>query len=145
MIVLDTTILVYSGGTDHPLRAPCRALVSAITAGQVRATTTVEVVQEFCHVAARRLGRPEASKRAQHHADLLNPLVSAEFDDLVDGLGLFALSGPQLGAFDAVLAAAARRRRLPLASADGRFGGVPGLEVLDPGSASFLEDCLRYG
>lgn len=27
MIVLDTTVLVYATGTEHPLREPCRRLV----------------------------------------------------------------------------------------------------------------------
>ena len=47
MIVLDATVLVYAKGVEHPLRDPCRALVTAIAAGDVVATTTVEVIQEF--------------------------------------------------------------------------------------------------
>jgi predicted nucleic acid-binding protein len=35
LIVLDTTVLVYAKGQDHPLREPCRALVEAIAAGNV--------------------------------------------------------------------------------------------------------------
>jgi uncharacterized protein len=145
VIILDTTVLIYSGGADHRLKAPCRALVTAITVGQVRATTTVEVIQEFCHVAARRAGRLEASQRAQNYSDLLGPLLQVGSEDLTDALGLFASVGSQLGSFDSVLAAVARRRRLPLVSADRGFGSVPGLDVLDPSSASFLEDCLAFG
>ena len=33
MIVLDTTVLVYATGAEHPLRSPCRALIEAVTAG----------------------------------------------------------------------------------------------------------------
>ena len=44
MIVLDTTVLVYSVGSDHPLRAPCRSLIEAIGDGEIAATTTVEVI-----------------------------------------------------------------------------------------------------
>jgi len=145
VIVLDTTVLIYAGGTDHRLKAPCRALIAAITAGQVRAATTVEVVAEFCHVAVRRVGRLEASRRAQNYADLLQPLLQVSSDDLIDGLGLFASVGSQLGSFDSVLAAAVRRRRWALVSADRGFGAVPGLDLLDPASGSFLEDCLALG
>lgn len=53
MIVLDATVLVYAKGEDHPLREPWRALVAAIAADDVEATTTVGVVQEFVQTSAR--------------------------------------------------------------------------------------------
>lgn len=40
MIVLDTTVLVYATGAEHPLRAPCRLLIDMIAQGKVEATTT---------------------------------------------------------------------------------------------------------
>ena len=54
MIVLDTTVLVYAVGADHPLREPCQLLVRAIADGTILATTTIEVIQEFTHVRGRR-------------------------------------------------------------------------------------------
>ena len=57
MIVLDTTVLVYAKGAEHPLRAPCRELVERIAEGAVQATTSVEVIQEFVHIRARRFRR----------------------------------------------------------------------------------------
>lgn len=30
MIVLDATVLVYARGADHPLRGPCRELISML-------------------------------------------------------------------------------------------------------------------
>jgi hypothetical protein len=54
MILLDTTALVYAVGSEHPLREPCRALISAIGDGRIAATTTVEMLQQFTHVRARR-------------------------------------------------------------------------------------------
>lgn len=41
MIVLDTTVLSYAVGTEHPLRAPCRRLLQAHGNGLVEAATTV--------------------------------------------------------------------------------------------------------
>ena len=111
----------------------------------MRATTTVEVIQEFCHVRARRTGPAEAAARAKDHLDLLRPLIRPEEDDLVAGLEAFAASAGRPGAFDAVLGATARRRQLPVASADRGFGVVPGLIWMSPASPSFLEDCLAYG
>ncbi|MGH9188351.1 MAG: type II toxin-antitoxin system VapC family toxin [Acidimicrobiales bacterium] len=137
MIVVDTTVLVYAVGADHPLRAPCRALVEAVEAGAVRATTTVEVVQEFAHVRARRRPRRDAATLARSYTDLFAPLLPVEADDLRAGLKLFERT-ESLGPFDAVLAATALRRGANgLASADAGFGDVRGLRHLDPADPGF--------
>ena len=60
MIILDTTILVYAIGGGHPLREPCRRVLRAHGDGLVTAATTVEVLQEFVHVFARRRDRATA-------------------------------------------------------------------------------------
>ncbi|MGH9065470.1 MAG: type II toxin-antitoxin system VapC family toxin [Acidimicrobiales bacterium] len=139
MIVLDTTILVYAMGSDHALRAPCRGIVELCRDGLTRATTTVEVIQEFTHVRARRLPRGEAVARAREYSTGLGPLLRPDTDDLEDGLTLFERSR-SLGTFDAVLAAATRRKGWVLASADRAFARVEGLTYLDPASRSFLDD-----
>lgn len=140
MIFIDTTVLVYAVGADHPLRDPCRALVQAIQDGEVTATTTVEVVQELAHVRARRRERRDAVSLARSYAALLAPLVAVDGGDLDAGLDLFERHS-RLGAFDAVLAAVALRRgATALVSADRGFGGVPDLRTLDPGAPDFLDD-----
>ncbi|MFT4135568.1 type II toxin-antitoxin system VapC family toxin [Microbacterium sp.] len=139
MIVLDTTVLVYAVGSDHALREPCRTLVHAIGDGRVRATTTVEVLQEFAHVRARRRGRADAAALAGRFATLLAPLLSPGAEDVTAGLRLFRESD-RLGAFDAVLAAAVLRREhlTGLVSADRAFADIPELAHLDPASHRFL-------
>ncbi|MGI8729196.1 MAG: type II toxin-antitoxin system VapC family toxin [Solirubrobacteraceae bacterium] len=130
MIVLDTTVLVYAVGSDHPLREPCRELIGAIASGRLRATTTVEVLQEFAHVRARRRDRDDAARRAGEYLDLLAPLLVVGEDDLREGMRLFA-RGERLGAFDAVLAAAASRSSADaLVSADAAFAGAEVAHVL---------------
>lgn len=135
LIVLDTTILLYAVGEDHPLREPCRALADALGNG-FDATTTVEVIQEFAHVRSRR--RANAAELARTYAQLLAPLLSPTADDLADGLDLFE-AVTELGSFDCVLAASCVRRSARLVSADGAFGSVPGLDHLDPGSPEFAD------
>jgi uncharacterized protein len=144
VIVLDTTILVYAVGNEHQLRAPARALLALARDGDLRATTTVEVVQEFAHVRARRRSRADAAARAAAYAAGLSPLVQPDQEDLAEGLDLFGRSG-RLGPFDAVLAATARRRGWALASADRSFGEVDGLVHLEPSSASFLDQARAAG
>ena len=106
MIVLDTTVLAYAVGADHPLRAPCQRLVSAIADGEILATTTIEVIQKFTHVRARRRDRKDAAQLARDYIELLSPLLIVEESDLREGLRLFEETSG-IGAFDAVLAAAA--------------------------------------
>jgi hypothetical protein len=144
VIVLDTTVLVYAIGDEHPLRAPARGLVALARDGAVRATTTIEVVQEFAQVRARRRPRREAAERAQEYAVGLAPLVRPDEDDLARGLDLWQ-SLDHLGPFDAVLAATALRRGWALASADKSFGAVSGLAHLDPSAPEFLADARAAG
>ncbi len=132
MIVLDTTILVYALGSDHPLQAPCRRLIEAVTEGRVEASTTTEVVQEFVHVRARRHGREDASRQGRDYASLLAPLLPVDEPALLLGLRLFE-EHQELGAFDAVLAATAIAQGADaLVSADRAFAGVRGLTHVDP-------------
>ena len=136
MIVLDTTVLVYAKGADHPLRGPCRDLLGALAEGELVATTTVEVVQEFAHVRARRRPRADAAGLARDYAELLSPLIALESEHLDQGLTLFERH-PSLGAFDAVLAAAALALGAEaLLSADRAFAEVPDLPYIFPDAAA---------
>jgi predicted nucleic acid-binding protein len=138
VIVLDTTVLVYAVGAEHPLRGPCRSLISMIAEGRVAASTSVEVLREFAHVRARRSGRADAAELASDYARLLAPVLVCDADDLEAGLQLFRSHG-RLGAFDAVLAAMAIRRGASgLVSADGGFDAIAGLSWLDPAAADFV-------
>jgi predicted nucleic acid-binding protein len=144
MIVLDTTVLVYAKGADHPFRDPCRKLVGAIAEGAIEATTSVEAIQEFVHVRAKRRSRQDAAEIGRDYADLLSPLLDVTRDDLRKGLALFERS-KTLGAFDAVLAAAAiDRGAAALVSADADFAGVDGLTHVVPDVAG-IESLLTTG
>jgi len=125
MIVLDTTVLVYAKGAEHPLRDPCRRLIAAIAERDLQATTTVESIQEFVHVRARRRTRADAVALGNDYSDLLSPLLTVTGEHLRHGLSLFERS-EQLGAFDAVLAAAAISAGAEaLVSADTAFATIP--------------------
>jgi hypothetical protein len=101
------------------------------------------VIQEFVYVRARRRGRIDAVDLARKYADLLSPLLVVEADHLERGLRLFE-EHPELGAFDAVLAAAAMAHDAPLVSADADFGVVPGLRHIAPGTPAY-EELLAAG
>lgn len=139
MIVVDTTILVLAVGSEHPLREAARRVVDSVAARAIEATTTPEVVQEFAHVRARSRGRRDAVALARRYAELLSPLLVTESDHLERGLRLFE-EHPELGAFDAVLAATALANdATALVSADRDFTAVPDLRVVAPGTPAFEE------
>jgi len=105
--------------------------LAAHAKGTIETTTTVEVLQEFAHVRARRRTREDAVNLTRLYAVALNPIVTTTAD-LDAGLALFE-QHPALGAFDAVLAAVALARGAEaLVSADGAFASVPGLAWIDP-------------
>ena len=132
MIVLDTTVLVYAKGAEHPLRDPCRDLITAVANGHLQATTTVEVIQEFVHVRAQRRDRADAVALGGDYANLLSPLLTLTDEHLRKGLSLFEHT-PRLGAFDAVLAATALDAGArALVSADAAFADVAVLPHVIP-------------
>jgi len=135
MIVLDTTVLVYAKGAEHALRNPCRRLIAAVSDGSIQASTTVEVIQEFAHVRARRSDPAEAAGIAREYAELLSPLILVTTEHLHGGLALFERSN-SLGAFDAVLAATALDTAADgLVSADKAFSTVAELPYSFPDEA----------
>lgn len=132
MIVLDTTVLVYAVGTQHPLREPCRRLLAERTTALA---TTAGVIQEFVHVWSRRRPRADAVRLASAYLTVLSPLLAVPDTAVRDALELLDTHA-DLGAFDAVLAAAARSARCTaLVSADRAFGAIPGLAVRYPDEA----------
>ena len=137
MIVLDTTVLAYAVGTEHPLREPSRRLIGAIGEGMVTASTTVDVIQEFAHGYARPRPRADAAAQARRYATLLAPLLSPTEADLAAGLQLFEKQ-ERLDAFDAVLAATTiAHEAKALVSADRAFASVRRLPFVELGSPEF--------
>jgi uncharacterized protein len=141
VILLDTTVLAYATGSEHPLRGPSRRLLAAQRDGRIVATTTVDVLQEFLHVRARRHGRDDAVALTLRFAEAFDLLLTSP-DELAVGAGLFARQ-PHLGAFDAVLAAVAiERHASALVSADRAFGGITDLTWVSLGAPDLEERLL---
>lgn len=137
MIFVDTNVLVYAAGAEHPAREPARRLVLAVGDGRVAATTTTDVIQEFVHVYSRRRSRSDAVQRALDYAVLFAPLTVPTTLDLERGLALFEQYG-DLRAADAVFAATAEANEArALVSADRAFATVDALPFVELGSADF--------
>jgi predicted nucleic acid-binding protein len=139
LILLDTSVLSYAVGEEHPLRDPSRRMIEAAASRADRITTTIEVIQEFTHVRSRRYPRANAVSMARSYIDLLSPLIQIDADDLDLGLKLYERH-ESLGAFDAVLAAVALSLGAEaLVSGDAAFGSVPKLRFVSLDSAELDE------
>lgn len=112
-------------------------LLQSHRAGLIELTTTVEVLQELTHVYSRRRSRSLAVDLARNYAAAFALLVTQP-RDLELGLQIYEAT-PQLGAFDAVLAAVAINHQAEaLISADQAFGEVRGLPWIELGSSDLL-------
>ena len=74
-VFLDTAVLMYAAGTEHPLRAPSQQIVRRIAAGDLDAVISAEVVQEILHRFVA-IDRPELGARIARDAlDLFDPVL----------------------------------------------------------------------
>lgn len=110
----------------------------AAAAAKIKATTTVEAIQEFVHVRSRRRPREDACDLGIAYVELLSPLLSPGRAELEEGLRLYRASD-RLGAFDAVLAASALLAGAQaLVSADSAFADLAGLRFVNPADQEAL-------
>ena len=128
----DTNVFIYALGRDHPHRQACRRVVDLAAEGVLRGEASVELVQEFLHVRARRSGdRAEAVREAEAVASLCTLHDLTELD-LHLALSLFARTG-SIEARDAIHAATALNRGIDaILSTDEDFDSVAGLERISP-------------
>jgi hypothetical protein len=74
-VFVDSAVLMYAAGTDHPLRAACRRIVERVGDGDVDAVTSTEVVQEIIHRYLS-IRRPDLARRiAADTLDLFSPVL----------------------------------------------------------------------
>jgi len=75
VIFVDSNVLMYAAGADHPLQRPCREIVEGIGDRSIAATTSVEVVQEIVHRYLA-IGRvPGGLALAEQTMDLFAPVL----------------------------------------------------------------------
>ena len=74
-IFIDTSVVMYAAGGEHPLRRPCTTILDRISSGSLDATTSVEVVQELVHrnVSIRR--PDEAARLAELTMAMFAPVL----------------------------------------------------------------------
>ena len=131
-LFLDTALFMYAGGREHPLRAPCRAILERVVAGALEATTSAEVVQEILHRFVA-IGRPEVgAAMARDVLDAFEPVLPVTHGvmrRMPDLLGRY----PALSARDLVHVATCLEEGIEaIVSPDRGFDQVPEIRRIDP-------------
>lgn len=133
-LFVDTAVLAYAVGNEHPRRAACHQILVAAASGDAELHASVEAVQEFLFF--RRLRRGDrvtavAEARAVRDLLVLHPFDAGVVDAMVD-----LVAESEIGGRDAVHAATAQLAGFgSIVSTDRAFDAVPGLARLDPESA----------
>ena len=109
MIFVDTSVLMYAVGREHPLRQPARRFFAAATTDQRPLATSSEVLQELAH-AYLPVERTDALAAALRLVERTGMDVwPLERDDVTLGIEL-ATRHPGLGARDLCHLASCQRR-----------------------------------
>lgn len=132
-LFVDTAVLAYAVGAEHPRRAACHQILVAAASGDAELHASVEAVQEFLFHRLRRGGRVSAVEETRAVRDLLvlHPFDASVVDAMVD-----LVAESDIGGRHAVHAATAQLAGFgSIISTDRAFDAVPGLARLDPESA----------
>jgi hypothetical protein len=129
---VDTAVLMYAAGGQHPLRAPSQRVLERVEAGQLDAVISVEVVQEIVHryLAIR---RPDlAVTGATAAMDLFAPVLPLTHS-VMRRIPALARDYPMLAARDLVHVATCQHEGIAeIISPDRGFDAVAGLRRIDP-------------
>ena len=131
-VFVDTSVIMYANGAEHPLRDPCARIMIGIGAGEVAAVTSVEVVQEILHrfvsIKRHEIGIAIANLTLDVFAPVL-PITHA----LMRRVPELAVRYPNLQARDLVHVATCIHEGITeIVSPDTGFDGVAEVRRLDP-------------
>jgi len=129
---LDTNILMYAAGTDHPLRKPCRQALRRAVDKEIPLVTDAEVLQEILYRYFS-IGRPDTARTVHRSAiDLCDEVLPIEVAHTTAALDLLT-EHPQLTPRDAIHVAIMGSHGLErLLSTDRDFDALSQVERIDP-------------
>jgi uncharacterized protein len=106
VILVDSNVLMYAGGAEHPNKTLALAFLRRVATGEVEASVDAEVLQEIIH-RYRTLNRWPEGRAVYELARGLFPEVLAVTGQVMDEAKRLADKDPSLSARDAVHAAVA--------------------------------------
>lgn len=137
-VFVDTAVIMYAAGGEHPLREPSRRVLSRIGNGDLDGAISVEVVQEILHrfTSLRRV--EEGQALARDAMDVFAPVLPITHG-LMRRVPDLALRYPTLAARDLVHVATCIHEGITeIISPDRGFDQVAEVHRIDP--ATFAAD-----
>jgi predicted nucleic acid-binding protein len=131
-VFVDSAVLMFAAGREHPLRAPSLRFLDQVADGSIQAITSVEVVQEILHRYIS-LRRPDLARIvAQDAQDMFAPVVPITHA-LMRRVPMLADKYPRLQARDLVhVATCIHEGVTEIVSPDKAFDQVSELRRIDP-------------
>ena len=129
---LDTNILMYAVGTDHPLKKPSLDILEKISRGEIRAVTDTEVFQEVAYRYWSQRKWPIAAEVLRDYERLFDEIYTIErrhLNDYYTLLNDYDFISPR----DAIHIAVMKSYRLKnICTTDQAFQKIPFLKVCFP-------------
>lgn len=77
-VFVDTAVLMYAAGAEHPLREPCRDVLRRTRSGELSGVTSAEVVQEILHRFTGSARHDDGVRLARATLALFRPVLSVD-------------------------------------------------------------------
>jgi predicted nucleic acid-binding protein len=131
---LDANVIMYSLGSSHPYKEPCKNILEKIKSGDIRAITNTEVLQEILHRFFS-IGKPDIAEIG--YASMIRlcltilPVTLAETDRALE----LMKATRAITSRDAIHAATMINNDIKeIISTDSHFDLIPGIKRIDPAS-----------
>lgn len=132
VLFLDSNLIMYSIGSPHPLRGPCKKVLEKIKSQEILGVTNTEVLQEILYryfsIERRTLGEIAYQSMTELCMDIF-PVSVADTDKALEILKKVHAITPR----DAVHAATMMNRGVKeIISTDSHFDLIPEIKRIDP-------------
>lgn len=128
MKLIDTNIILYSLGREHPLKEPCRNIIYKVVSGDISANIDVETIQEVFHIYASRNERQKAVKASRYLLEIFPEPFWISKSEILLAISLLDRY-PSLVARDAIHAAVVMSNKLSgIISEDKDFDMIRGIK-----------------
>jgi predicted nucleic acid-binding protein len=129
---IDTNVILYASGSEHPLKQPCVLLLEKMIAESLDAVISVEVIQEILHRYSSLRRAETGVLLARKTMGIFRPLLPVEPNDMQLATDLFerykGISGR-----DAVHAAVSLNNGINhIISTDRDFDAIKEIDRVDP-------------
>jgi predicted nucleic acid-binding protein len=132
MILIDTNIIMYAAGAEHPHKQPSAQLLQQVAAGDVDAIIDAETLQEILH-RYRSIKRWADGRRVYDLARQIFPEIIPLTSEVLDNARRLLDANSRLMARDALHAAIVIGEGLDaICTYDRDFDGIPGVRRIEP-------------